>query len=445
MDLLNAIKPHRDFYVEYFRSEIQKMSDSQEGCAEVLYRKQTGNPESVYDYSRVDFVCSDDRTTNFSSNEFPDQEPVCLSVKGAEVNVYPVKWSWCEITAELSPGYLTFLEAWIEKWMKLDDPEPEKDLMEAIHYVGDPFEEMDYTMLIIDMGTAPAEALAELVELFVVKAGATRVDIGDIKNCRHLGKTDSWEKCKAKLAAKNLTTLQDLELLVKPLIRDATELILEEPSDSSHDSQLISHFGGEPYFEKGDHWPVTEEGKPLDFVFQVFNDTGLCLPEPVRLVQFFYDRDASPWESWEDGWSVKIFEELHPQRRIHIARPAELRKPVFCKIKYRTVKSLPDWEGINVIHRDAANLSLVLDRERPWRCYAQVVKNLAGEQKYRSQLGGYPKWVQGESTPGHPNTVKLLFQIDSEDRAGLMWGDVGLVYVFYEEQTRAVDFMLQCH
>jgi uncharacterized protein YwqG len=33
--------------------------------------------------------------------------------------------------------------------------------------------------------------------------------------------------------------------------------------------------------------------------------------------------------------------------------------------------------------------------------------------------------------------MKLLFQIDSEDNAGLMWGDTGLIYVFYDEETKS--------
>ena len=66
---------------------------------------------------------------------------------------------------------------------------------------------------------------------------------------------------------------------------------------------------------------------------------------------------------------------------------------------------------------------------------------------HSSQLGGYPKWVQGESTPKDKNgePLKLLFQIDSEDNAGIMWGDVGLIYVFYDEELEKIEFILQCH
>lgn len=55
-------------------------------------------------------------------------------------------------------------------------------------------------------------------------------------------------------------------------------------------------------------------------------------------------------------------------------------------------------------------------------------------------------WVQGEDTPVKEAVpMKLLFQIDSEDNAGIMWGDVGLIYVFYDENSERIEFTLQCH
>ncbi|MGC4041524.1 MAG: DUF1963 domain-containing protein [Flavobacterium sp.] len=50
-------------------------------------------------------------------------------------------------------------------------------------------------------------------------------------------------------------------------------------------------------------------------------------------------------------------------------------------------------------------------------------------------------------TPEDKNGRKseLLFQIDSEDEAGLLWGDVGLVYVFYDSLDKSITFELQCH
>ncbi|WP_345052947.1 DUF1963 domain-containing protein, partial [Hymenobacter glaciei] len=62
-------------------------------------------------------------------------------------------------------------------------------------------------------------------------------------------------------------------------------------------------------------------------------------------------------------------------------------------------------------------------------------------------LGGYPCWLQGADNPvdAAGQTLPLLFQLDSEEKAGIMWGDTGLVYVFYDPQRPGhFTFDLQC-
>ena len=114
---------------------------------------------------------------------------------------------------------------------------------------------------------------------------------------------------------------------------------------------------------------------------------------------------------------------------------------------FKSVESLPDWEGIDLYEKRTAKIAYILNDDEPWEAYDKVVEKLIGEQDYQSQLGGFPRWVQGESTPKNSDGeyMKLLFQIDSEDNAGLMWGDVGLVYAFYDEETKRTEFSLQCH
>ena len=241
--------------------------------------------------------------------------------------------------------------------------------------------------------------------------------------------------------------LKELEGLVKPIVRTATQIHVEATTAAAENTQLHSHFGGQPYFEQGEDWPKTKSGEPLDFIFQIFNQPEFELPESIQLVQFFYDWEESPWNSDNDGWLVKIYKTLHQEQAIQHSRPEALRTAKYCKMKFAKVSSLPDWEGIDTYSSEVEALSCRLNEEEPWEAYAEVVTHLIGEPDYRSQLGGYPRWVQGGETPkgvgGQP--MKLLFQIDSEHEAGLMWGDVGLIYVFYDEQDGKVEFILQCH
>jgi len=244
-----------------------------------------------------------------------------------------------------------------------------------------------------------------------------------------------------------LKSISDLENLVKPLIKTATKLEVLAASSPPENSQLISHFGGAPYFEKGEEWPKAKNGKHLDFIFQVFNDTDLQLPKSIELIQFYYDWEELPWETESDGWLVKIYKKTQKENIVFIEKPNELEKSKYCEINFKPVKSLPDWEGIELHCNNAYKLSCVLDPDKPWRIYQQIVTKIIGEQEFQSQLGGYPLWVQGESTPkdSKGNPMNLLFQIDSEYDAGLMWGDVGLIYVFYDEESEKIEFILQCH
>lgn len=256
-----------------------------------------------------------------------------------------------------------------------------------------------------------------------------------------------FDKYRKELNELNLKSISDLENLVKPLIRQTTKLEIQPSSRPPENSQLESHFGGHPYFEKGEEWPKGKNGKHLDFIFQVFNSPELELPKSIELVQFFYDWEEFPWDTNDNGWLVKMYKQVEKGKAEFIAKPEEIEKSKFCKIEFKPTQTLPDWEGIDLFGNDASKLSCVLNEDEPWDSYDQIVTKLIGEQDYQSQLGGYPKWVQGESTPrdNEGNPMKLLFQIDSEDNAGIMWGDVGLIYVFYGEKSERIEFNLQCH
>lgn len=260
--------------------------------------------------------------------------------------------------------------------------------------------------------------------------------------------TDShFENYREELRKENLNSFEDLEKLVKPLIRTATKIEVQPSSRPPENSQLQSHFGGQPYFEEGDEWVRSKSGNPMNFIFQIFNSDEIVLPNNIKLIQFFYDWDEFPWDTADDGWFVKIYETLDTDKLLQIEKPQELERSKFCNIKFNSVRSLPDWEGIELYSSKASKLSCILDEDEPWAKYREIVEKLTGDDDYRSQLGGYPKWVQAESTPQNSKgeTMEFLFQIDSEDNAGLMWGDVGLIYVFYDIKSKHLEFILQCH
>ena len=258
-----------------------------------------------------------------------------------------------------------------------------------------------------------------------------------------------FDQQRAALQQRGLSSLDDLVNLLRPLLLPSSKLTprkARQPLDGSH---LRSHFGGRPYFEMGETWPTTKTGQPLDFIMQVVASEGAGLPAGVALLQLFYSWEAFPWDTEAEGWLVKTYSTITPEQAQIIERPTSLDKPMFCDIIFTPIQSLPDWGGLNELPAgaDATILAKMLNTEDPWDAYDEAVTHLLGESDYQSIIGGYPRWLQGADNPvgAEGQNLPLLFQLDSEDKAGIMWGDSGLVYVFYDPQKPGhFRFDLQC-
>ncbi|WP_345048892.1 DUF1963 domain-containing protein, partial [Hymenobacter glaciei] len=198
---------------------------------------------------------------------------------------------------------------------------------------------------------------------------------------------------RAELQQRGLSSMADLVNLLRPLQRPASKLTLRKARQSLDGSQLRSHYGGKPYFEKGEAWPTTQTGQPLDFIMQVVASEGACLPAGTALAQLFYSWEAFPWKTEEDGWLVKTYPTTSLEQAQLIERPPALGKPAFCDIVFTSIQSLPDWGGINELlaGADATTLAEVLNAEDPWDAYDEAVTQLLGESDYQSIIGGYPQ------------------------------------------------------
>jgi uncharacterized protein YwqG len=232
---------------------------------------------------------------------------------------------------------------------------------------------------------------------------------------------------------------------LKPLIKPATKITVKKPLPEIPDgTELQSHFGGQPYFEKGEQWPLTKDGAKLDFVFQIFNEDGIALPDYVKLVQFYYDFDIAPWgyEDERDGWLVKVYETLNTENVCIITNTESDRYgEYYCEIEFEPIPSIPDWQDMDDYDDDIKKLKDTL-AEKDRRVLKKIMKELAVDRRYCSQLGGYPDWIQGGITL--KENFDFLFQIDEEPHAGLFWCDCGMVYAFYNRITKETKFKLQC-
>lgn len=262
----------------------------------------------------------------------------------------------------------------------------------------------------------------------------------------------NFNDCRQDLQRLGLSTKTDLVNLVKPLILNTTQLSLDPSSIRSKNTPFLSHLGGHPYFEIGESWPITRNGKALDFIFQIVDLENIDFFKDlnIQVLQFYYDWNSFAWETKQDGWLIKTYRQINREKSLFIEKPSELENRRYCEILLSETKTLPDWESLEHYSPCASQLSYLLNESKPWLSYQEVVEELIGpsENLHFSKIGGYPSWLQGDSTPLNieRKAMKLLFQIDSEEKAQLMWGDCGCIYAFFNPlDFKHFEFELQCY
>ena len=243
----------------------------------------------------------------------------------------------------------------------------------------------------------------------------------------------------------------------------------------SSPSSAFSRLGGQPLLPPGIEWPHWND-EPLAFLAQLdLRDLHAAVPSflpAAGFLYFFYDQKQSIWgfdPNDAGGWRVLYVE---GDARTFELRPAPAGIADECRYRPRPVAahrigSLPDLQRLP----DAAELS---DTES--EAYYDLRQQDFGNEP-RHQVLGFPSPVQnddmelecqlaangvpvGNASGYRDARVKalqagaadwrLLLQLDSDDDAGWMWGDVGMLYFWVrEEDARRRDFsrvwmVLQC-
>lgn len=263
--------------------------------------------------------------------------------------------------------------------------------------------------------------------------------------------------------------MRNIPELVAPLAVSAVHIL-------KGDAASLSHFGGQPNLPPTVLWPE-RDGRRLDFLarlslseLQRANAVD-WLPSAGALL-FFYDLDQQPWgfDPKDRGGSRVLLVPDLPQA-IHqpIGDGDGKTSPLpHRNISFRRVRAFPSWERESV-------RSLGLSDKEADAYSAHADAEFRGE--VRHQLAGFPAPVQGDNMElecqlvtnglycGDPSGYKdprandlrpgvrnwrLLFQMDSDDDLGVMWGDSGTLYYWVEESAASDgDFanswvILQC-
>ena len=178
-----------------------------------------------------------------------------------------------------------------------------------------------------------------------------------------------------------------------------------------------SNFGLAPLGLPGEEWP-TWERKPLLFVCQMNLTTAPAVPPllaGVQLITFFIDAGLGD-VSRENGqdWVLRTYPLVEGLARIAVPAGAPKVKKGF-ECRWEECKDHPN--------RDDPETVIPAGSRRP----KTELENVA-----RTKIGGYASTIQSEPWWGHtahPADPKFCLQINSEEKAGVFWGDGGTLYV----------------
>lgn len=247
-----------------------------------------------------------------------------------------------------------------------------------------------------------------------------------------------------------------------------------QPEDAADTEIKVgqSKIGGQPDLPKNQTWFKENNGKSLGFLAQINLsetrqfDKSNQLPSS-GLLYFFYSAEQEAWGfDPKDKDKFKVFyfngDITDLERTDFPSDLPEHSKYKTCKLSFANSVSAPNWEsdivnGLLTSEEQDAYIELTVDGE--------ITKllghsdNIQGTMEEECQLvtnGLYCGDPSGYNDPRAEGLKKdanqwiLLFQIDSIDKAGMMWGDVGRVYFWIKKddlEKKSFDkswFVLQC-
>ena len=231
------------------------------------------------------------------------------------------------------------------------------------------------------------------------------------------------------------------------------ECIRVMPSKSGFEaSQAIdTRFGGSAYAEKGDKAPLCECcKKPLTFIFQYREKYDKDLNPSGALKSVYYCFDCIPIgraEEEKGQWAVITHKNPEVSKFVEQKDNISTKlNPTSCSLSRIFV--LPDYETVENYYPEIAGLCEEIDSEDPMSAYEDAGNEIGCQMEPSTTIGGYPIWIQGESThvcPECNEEAELAVQIDSEEAVNLMFGDAGCLYIFKcPKHDEGFSLSMQC-
>jgi uncharacterized protein YwqG len=257
-----------------------------------------------------------------------------------------------------------------------------------------------------------------------------------------------------------------LDALTRPSIRLRAELIEETGIGNTK-------LGGHPDLPPDFDWPQYG-GAPQSFIAQVNlaethpYDLDRVLP-PAGLLSFFYDSTQNVWgfDPKEGGaWAVNYTpdaadlvkreppRDLPPEASFDATRLHPSSEPTYAPAWFSEVAALnlthdQKFALADVLEGDEETIHRLFGHPDPIQGDMQLECQLVAHGLYCGDASGYDDPRAAELAPGAAQW-RLLLQVDSDDAAGMMWGDAGRLYYWMHEDDLAARnwtqarLVLQC-
>ncbi len=181
MGIVAIIDAERARYVSFYcLAKAQLGNEGTEVAGELLISINNDAIPYPYRYFRADLVAKDKSGSPQISEVRIDPDnafqPLGFDFGAFEVEIYPLTWCSIQFVFDKLPEHSNLIESWIEKWLDLDDrnADGESGLAGAIHSATPIETNGTWWFMTADFGTAPVEAVIELIEL-LAEQGSTRV------------------------------------------------------------------------------------------------------------------------------------------------------------------------------------------------------------------------------------------------------------------------------
>lgn len=182
MSLQNVLEAARDHYVKFFvAARDRQLIQNPQTVAELLISINTDELKYPYRYLRVDLLSKDAEGTPKPIELRIDAEPVegrGFNFGTFVVEAYPFSWCAVQLLLGSEPTNMRQLEGWMTRWLDVEDkktPGPSGESL-SVHSFS-PIQKIEQGWVLrADFGTAPADALMELIELLVGQ-GVRRIAI----------------------------------------------------------------------------------------------------------------------------------------------------------------------------------------------------------------------------------------------------------------------------